>query len=141
MLWPDSQDSMSASAPSNGPPKVGASDSSHAYGPYSLATANGFLDKVRKFGMSVTGDNPWSIDANQHGIKLVATRTQDGRVTITVVDKNFYVAYPKIWEKVDPLMPKADAVVGDALTRWDILAQQMQALDLAKGVTLHGADG
>jgi hypothetical protein len=119
-LWPSSPDAMTSSAPAtvNGRPSmgpravVGDDSKSKTYGPYTQATAQSFLDKVRKYGMTVSGSNPWSIDANQHGITLKATQDGSGRVTVAVTGRNFYVGLGKIWDKVDPLMPKAD-VSGD----------------------------
>ena len=124
-------------------------DKSHVYGPYKPETAQAFLDKVRAFGMSVSGTNPWYIVANQHGITLVATRDPQGNVTVTVSGKNFYVGYNKIWEKIDPLMPRADAkvsgdrrmVVSADETRWDVLSKKMIAIDAAVGDKVEDSAG
>ena len=113
MLWPDTQDEMTQSAPG------GSGAKSETFGPYAPATAHAFLDKVRHYGMSVSGDNPWTIDARQHGIILQASLDGSGRVTVKISEKNFYVSNAKIWEKVEPLMPKPD-VVGDARNAYHV---------------------
>lgn len=115
-LWPDDPQAMSDVVTVNGRPSmgpqrravVGDDSKSKTYGPYTQQTAQSFLDKVRKYGMTVSGSNPWNIDANQHGITLKATQDGSGKVTVAVVTRNFYVGLGKIWDKVDPLMPKAD---------------------------------
>ena len=86
----------------------GFSDRSNTFGPYTDATMQSFLSKVRGYGMTVTGSNPWHIDANQHGITLDATADASGNVTVSIKTKNFYVANTKVWEKVSPLMPRPD---------------------------------
>lgn len=138
MLWPDDSSKMSGEDDVDGN-EPGAS--SHTYGPYSMATAQAFIDKVKNFGMTVAGSNPWTIAANQHGITLAAIRDASGNVIVEVLSKNFYVSNAKIWEKIDPLMPKPDAVVGDDATRWDKLASQLEALDAVSAPTLHTTSG
>lgn len=81
------------------------SSDTKTFGPYSQAAADALLANVRGAGMTVTGNNPWAIDANRHGITLEATRGSDGVVTVTVKSKNIYVSYDAIWNKVAPLMP------------------------------------
>lgn len=139
MLWSDTQDEMTSASPG------GAGAKSQTFGPYSDATAHAFLDKVGRYGMTVSGSNPWRIDANQHGIILQARRDGAGNVTVTILEKNFYVSNAKIWAKVEPLMPKADAVVGvtsvSSLAKWDKLATALEALDMAMGVELRGPNG
>ena len=86
----------------------GSGERSQTFGPYTDATTRAFLDKVRSYGMTVSGQNPWHIDARQHGITLDATQDADGHVTVNVATKNIYVSNAKIWDKLAPLMPKAD---------------------------------
>jgi len=145
-LWPDDPDQMhglmgqSLATGLRAKARVGSDDKSRTFGPYTPDTAQAFLSKVRAYGMSVSGSNPWHIDANQHGITLDASRAGDGTVTVTVLTRNFYVALSKIWDKVVPLMPRSD-VSGDDVTRWDDLAAEMKKLDLAIGDELHDAAG
>lgn len=63
------------------------------------------IDKLREYGASVSGNNPWTVNLNQHGVKLFGSWDESRSVlTIKVVDKNFYVSYSQIWDRIDPLI-------------------------------------
>ncbi len=62
-------------------------------------------------------------------------------MTVTVTGRNFYVSLDKVWAKLDPLMPRAEVVGVDESTKWDKLAAQMKALDVALGVELVDVHG
>lgn len=91
------------------------SDDTRSFGPFTKDQADAMLAKVKSQGMSITGNNPWHIDTNTHGVKFDAT--YDGsNITIKITGSNFYVSNAKIWDKLDPLMNAAKNISGaDAL--------------------------
>lgn len=90
---------------------IGAEDT-RTYGPYSQAQANAMLSKIKSQGMTVTGNNPWHVDTNTHGVKFDAT--YDGsNITIKITGANFYVSNAKVWDKLDPMMQAAKNISGD----------------------------
>lgn len=94
--------------------ELAGDDSSRTFGPYSEDGVNSLLQKARATGMTITGNNPWTLDAGQHGIKLEADFDHDsGKLTLKVLSKNFYVGYGQIWDRIAPLMPSSDRVFGD----------------------------
>lgn len=117
---------------------IGADDKSRTFGPYLYSTAKKFLDKAASLGMTVTGQNPWHVVANQHGIEFDVTHDEkNGNVQVTVASKNFYVGYGKIWDKLAPMLPPPDvagspktiAAAPPPSTRWDDLAKALAQLD------------
>ncbi len=59
------------------------------------------ISGLTKAGATITGNNPWNVNLNQHGIKLVAAWNQDTHVAeITVTDKAWYVPCGKIKEEM-----------------------------------------
>ncbi len=89
----------------------GDSAATKYYGPYAPETAQRILAKITGAGMTIGGNNPWQIDAHQHGIRFHAHYDPSKYVALTVTDKNFYVSYGAIWAKVDKLMPTPSPVV------------------------------
>jgi hypothetical protein len=90
--------------------EVGAEDSK-TYGPFTEGQAQAMLAKVRGQGMTVTGNNPWHVDTNTHGVKFDAS--YDGTsITIKITGANFYVSNAKVWDKLDPMMQAAKNISG-----------------------------
>jgi hypothetical protein len=89
---------------------IGADDTK-TYGPFTEGQAQAMLAKVRGQGMTVTGNNPWHVDTNTHGVKFDAT--YDGTsITIKITGANFYVSNAKVWDKLDPMMQAAKNISG-----------------------------
>ena len=87
---------------------VSGSGASKAYGPYEASTVNNLLQQLPAAGMSVSGGNPYEIDTHSHGVTLEAS--WDGQyVHVTITGKNFYVSQGQVWDKLDGLMPQANA--------------------------------
>jgi hypothetical protein len=95
----------------HGDDELGADDTK-TYGPFTQAQADAMLAKVKSQGMTVTGNNPWHIDTNTHGVKFDATFDGAG-ITIKITGKNFYVSDAKVWDKLDPMMQAAKNISGD----------------------------
>jgi hypothetical protein len=87
-------------------------DDTKTFGPFTEAQAQAMLAKVKSQGMSVTGNNPWHVDTNTHGVKFDAT-FDGSHVTIKITGSNFYVSNAKVWDKIDPLMNAAKNISGD----------------------------
>lgn len=67
------------------------------------------LAKLHAEGMTVTGDNPWSIDTRQYDVKLRAVwdpRAQVLKLIVTAGEGGFLglVTCDEIWKKIDPIM-------------------------------------
>jgi hypothetical protein len=67
------------------------------------------LDAILKglidHGSLVTGTNPWDVDTRNHGVRLRgAWNEHASRLTITVMDADWYVPQKKIWESIASLM-------------------------------------
>ena len=88
---------------------VGGGPVAKDFGPYSQATIQTILQALQRGGADVSGGNPYSIDANSNGVKLLATVHPDGTVTVAIAASNFYVSHDAVWSKIDGLMPQADA--------------------------------
>jgi hypothetical protein len=94
----------------HGDEEIGAEDSK-TYGPFTEGQAQAMLAKVRGQGMTVTGNNPWHVDTNTHGVKFDAS--YDGTsITIKITGANFYVSNAKVWDKLDPMMQAAKNISG-----------------------------
>jgi hypothetical protein len=79
----------------------------HSYVGVTAQKKDAIMAKLRADGMTVTGNNPWSIDPNKHGVKLRAIWDPDARVlNVIVVDKYFYVPCDAIWAEIDPALRK-----------------------------------
>jgi hypothetical protein len=69
------------------------------------AKVESILNELIAHGSMITGNNPWDIDTQKHGVMLrgawnEATLT----LSITVTDADWYVPRKAIWENIDSLM-------------------------------------
>ncbi len=56
-------------------------------------------------GSLVTGMNPWDVDTRNHGVLLRGEWNEESsKLTITVMDADWYVSRGKIWENIESLM-------------------------------------
>ena len=63
----------------------------------SLEVVESTIQELVRTGASVTGQNPWSVNLNKHGIKLNAQyQPAQSQLTITVTNKKFYVSCGRI---------------------------------------------
>ena len=60
---------------------------------------------LRDNGATISGNNPWRVNVNQHGIVLGASWNEGSReLRVTVEEKNWYVPCGRIWKTIDDLM-------------------------------------
>ena len=67
------------------------------------------LAKLAQDGMAVTGNNPWDIDTNKHGVHLRAAwdpATQALHLIVTSGEGGYFgaVTCERIWERIDPVI-------------------------------------
>lgn len=63
------------------------------------------IKTLREHGVLVSGNNPWKIVTNEHGVHLTAAWSEQERVlTVAVTDKNWYVSDGAVWSRLDQLM-------------------------------------
>lgn len=56
---------------------------------------------LEESGAEIDGNNPWRVDLNQHGIKLIAEwDPNQQQLKITVTNKNIYVGCGKIEDEM-----------------------------------------
>ncbi len=61
-------------------------------------------------GATVTGSNPWKAVTHQWDTDLYGTWDQSANTLTVKVDSPAYVACSKVWDKIDPLMQKVQAL-------------------------------
>lgn len=88
--------------------KLGAGECTrHSYSGVTAQKRDAIMAKLRADGMTVTGNNPWNIDPNKHGVKLRAIWDPDVHMLdVIVIDKSFYVPCDAIWAEIDPALRK-----------------------------------
>lgn len=75
------------------------------YANITKAKIDRMLEELRKQGYKVTGNNPWTIDTNNHGVVLQGTwHEATETLSVIVTAKKFYVPCGEIWKKIDPLI-------------------------------------
>jgi len=69
------------------------------------------LEELKKGGAEVTGNNPWDVKLNQHGIVLQGTwDAQACTLSIIVLEKDWYVPCGKIWSEINMLISHIQGV-------------------------------
>ncbi len=77
----------------------------HNYANISRTKVYALLDKVIAHGSHVTGNNPWIIDAKEHGVLLKCAWNEETlTLEITVTDANWYVTRKAVWQHIESLM-------------------------------------
>jgi hypothetical protein len=81
----------------------------HTYPKVTPAIRDQLLTRLHTEGMTVTGDNPWDIDTQNHGVHLRALwdpATGNLRLIVTAGLGNMLglVTCEAIWDKIDPIM-------------------------------------
>ena len=65
------------------------------------------MDTLQKSGADITGKNPWNVDTNNHGIRLLGNwNALSSTLSVEVTHKSFFVPCSKIWEFLDPMIQK-----------------------------------
>jgi hypothetical protein len=63
------------------------------------------LKGLMTHGCKVSGDNPWTIDTQKHGVMLQGKWDEVAAVlTIAVTAADWYVPRKAVWENIDSLM-------------------------------------
>lgn len=79
----------------------------HIYDNISELKINMIIDTLKTNGAEVNGSNPWNVDTNNYGIKLIGKwNSETNTLSVEVKDKNFLVPCNKIWENLDPMINK-----------------------------------
>jgi len=56
-------------------------------------------------GSTITGDNPWAVVTNNHGVTLKGEWNEaDSVLSITVTAADWYVPHKTVWENIDSMM-------------------------------------
>lgn len=77
----------------------------HHYGNVTKVKIDQILNKLKETGATISGNNPWDVNVQKHGIILRGTWVEASlSLSIIVTAKNWYVPCAKIWETIDPLI-------------------------------------
>jgi hypothetical protein len=77
----------------------------HHYGNITKTKIDQILEQLKNNGASISGNNPWGVDIHKYGIKLQGAWNESNlTLSITVIEKDFYVPCSKIWDTIDPLI-------------------------------------
>lgn len=82
------------------------------------AKVDAILKALTDHGARIQGGNPWTVDTQKHGVKLLGEWSeQTARLSITVTDADWYVPQDKIWENIDSLMQVVKKASGNPGSR------------------------
>jgi len=77
----------------------------HIYRNITRQHIDSMLDELLKNGSAITGENPWSIDTKQSGVKLKGEWSQEAStLSVIISGKEWYVPSSQIWETIDKLV-------------------------------------
>lgn len=77
----------------------------HTYDNIGRTKVQTILKALTDSGSRISGDNPWSVDTRNHGVKLRGDWDETARIlTITITASDWYVPRKAVWEKIDALM-------------------------------------
>ena len=78
----------------------------HLYVNITQSKVSAIIAQLKASGASVTGESPqWIVDTHQSGVVLCGCWDKDASVlTVTVLNKSWYVPCTSIWERIDSLM-------------------------------------
>ena len=77
----------------------------HKFENISKAKVDEILRELAGHGSTITGDNPWAVVTNNHGVTLLGEWNEtDSVLSITVTAADWYVPYKTVWENIDSLM-------------------------------------
>lgn len=79
--------------------------STHNYNNISRAKIELMINELIARGCIITGQNPWDVAINQHGILLrVDWNEVASTLTVSITGRNWYVPHETIWSNIDSLM-------------------------------------
>ena len=82
----------------------------HTYQNINESKINKIIDTLKSTGATVAGSNPWDVDTNKYGVKLLGSwDAAASKLTVEITDKNFLVPCNKIWENLDPMISSISA--------------------------------
>ncbi len=77
----------------------------HSYDNINRAKVEAIINALEVHGSAVTGQNPWSIDTQKHGVRLEGIWSEEtSTLDITVTHADWYVPSKTLWENIDSLM-------------------------------------
>ena len=77
----------------------------HNYDGISRASVQEILKELADHGAAISGDNPWIVVTQEHGIILQGEWNQaDGVLSLKVLDADWYVPCKTVWQRIDSLM-------------------------------------
>jgi hypothetical protein len=77
----------------------------HSYENINRAKVDTIINALIAHGSIVTGENPWSIDTQKHGVRLLGDwNEKTATLNITVTHADWYVPGTTLWENIDSLM-------------------------------------
>jgi hypothetical protein len=83
----------------------GGNCGTHSYGNIDQTKIDAIITQLKSNGATVSGNNPWDVDTRNHGVKLQgAWSKKTSKLSVAVIDRNWYVPCTKIWDTVDPLI-------------------------------------
>jgi UDP-glucose 6-dehydrogenase len=79
----------------------------HSYNSIDRETVEAIINALMSHGAVVNGYNPWSIDTQKHGVRLLGDWNEEtATLDITVTHADWYVPKKKLWEHIDSLMSR-----------------------------------
>jgi hypothetical protein len=83
----------------------------HRYRNITMQKVDVMLRALQNNGAAISGDNPWEVDTHQSGVKLRGQLNEAAsNIEITVVDRNWYVSCSMVWQQIDELMHRIQAL-------------------------------
>lgn len=80
-------------------------EGAHQYDNIDQSKIDEMIIALKENGATITGENPWLIDTHQKNVKLKGAWSQtESLLTVTIVDKAWYVPDSKIWAVIDPVL-------------------------------------
>jgi hypothetical protein len=75
------------------------------------AKINAVLDALKKQGATLTGSNPWLANVHKGGVILKGTWSEpSATLVVSIDDKAFYAPCGAVWDAVDPMVKKVQAM-------------------------------
>lgn len=79
----------------------------HSYRNISQEKINMALAALRKYGATITGNNPWTVDTHNFGVKITASWTQKTQtLDLTVTDTDGTISCSMIWNYLNNIIAK-----------------------------------
>ncbi len=65
------------------------------------------LDTLKKYGAAIVGNNPWTVETHNFGVKIAAKWNQTNQILdITVTDSDGTIPCSMIWSYLDNVVAK-----------------------------------